>query len=127
MEKTIVPKLIVGITALFVFIMILSLVYTKSNTDAYTVYGGNAREIVIDAKRFEFIPNVIKVKEGEKIKLKINNIDAEHGISIPELGFEVHAESEEEFVFDKKGTFDFYCHHYCGSGHSAMTGVIIVE
>ena len=74
---------------------------------------------------FEFSPSVIEVKEGERIRLKINSLDTEHGLSIPELGIETH--DEVEFVADKKGTFDFYCHHYCGEGHSGMKGVLIVE
>mgnify|MGYP001578281824 FL=1 len=74
---------------------------------------------------FEFNPNVIKVKEGERIKLIINSLDVEHSISIPELRIDIH--DEGIFVVDKKGTFDFYCHTYCGNGHGAMKGVLIVE
>ena len=74
---------------------------------------------------FEFNPSVIKVKEWEKIKLKINSLDVEHSISIPELRIDIH--DEGIFVANKKGTFNFYCHTYCGSGHGAMKGVLIVE
>ncbi len=119
--------IIAGIVVIFILIVILLLVYMKADFNASVIDEGNVREIVIDAKRFEYSPNVIKIKEGERIRIKVNNLDTEHGMSIPELGFESHDEVGAEFVFDKKGTFDFYCHHYCGEGHSQMKGVIIVE
>jgi len=114
----------VGIVAIFIIIVLL-LVNLKTDIHANVVNEGNIREIIIDAKMFEFSPSVIEVKEGERIRLKINSLDTEHGLSIPELGIETH--DEVEFVADKKGTFDFYCHHYCGEGHSGMKGVLIVE
>jgi len=119
--------IIAGIAVIFVVTAILLLVNLKTGIHASVVNEGNVREITIDAKRFEFNPNVIKIKEGEAVRLKINNIDGEHGFSIPELGIEVHDEKGTLFIADKKGTFDFYCHHYCGSGHGGMKGVLIVE
>ena len=119
--------IIAGIAVIFVVTAILLLVNLKIGIHASVVNEGNVREITIDAKRFEYNPDVIKIKVGEAVRLKINNIEGEHGFSIPELGIEVHDEKEVEFIADKKGTFDFYCHHYCGSGHSGMKGVLIVE
>jgi cytochrome c oxidase subunit 2 len=29
--------------------------------------------------------------------------------------------------FDKPGTYVFICHEYCGIGHQAMSGKLIVE
>jgi len=70
-------------------------------------------------------PRTITVKEGEKIKLTINNLDTTHGINIPDLG--VSGRNIVEFTADKKGEYTFYCANFCGSGHSAMQGKIIVE
>ena len=117
---------IVGISIIFI-LMILVVFIFRGNFNAFAIDEGNVREIVIDAKRFEYNPNVIKVKEGEIIRLKINNLEGEHGFSIPELGLEIHDKKGVKFVADKKGTFTFSCHHYCGSGHNAMKGVLIVE
>jgi len=83
------------------------------------------REIIIDAKRFDFNPETITVKEGEKVKLSINNQDTTHGISIPDFG--VTGDNGVEFTADKKGEFTFYCNNYCGEGHRGMQGKIIVE
>lgn len=90
---------------------------SESNTDI--------REIMIDVKRFEFIPETIKVKQGEIIRIKINNLDTTHGIRIPELG--VSGNDVIEFTADKKGTFTFYCNNYCGKNHPNMKGKIIVK
>ena len=117
-------KILVAVIVAIVFVILL-LVYTKANINAHVIDEGNVREIVIDAKQFEFNPNVIKVKEGERVRIKINNLDVEHAISIPEFGIDIHGEGE--FVAKKKGNFSFSCHIYCGSGHEAMKGVLIVE
>ena len=119
--------IIVGIIIIFTLIFGLLFVNLKAGINASVIDDSNVREITIDAKRFEYNPDVIKIKWGEIVRLKINNIDGEHGFSIPELGIEVHDEKGTVFVADEKGTFDFYCHHYCGSGHSGMKGVLVVE
>ncbi len=117
---------ITGSIIIFIIVIVLFTFNLKTKINANIVNEENYdREITIDAKMFEFNPDVIRVKEGEKIKLKINSLDIEHSISIPELDIDIHGEGE--FVADKKGTFDFSCHTYCGSGHGAMKGVLIVE
>lgn len=98
---------------------------TSSEDIPETTLEDVVREISIDAKRFEFNPRTITVKEGEKIKLTINNLDTTHGINIPDLG--VSGFNSLEFTADKKGEFTFYCNNFCGSGHDAMQGKIIVE
>lgn len=118
-------RLFIGLVIFFIAIFFLLIFNFKTGISGFVIGGGVDREIIVDAKRFEFTPSVIKVKEGERIKLKLNNIDMEHSISIPELEIDIHGEGV--FVADKKGEFEFYCHTYCGSGHEAMKGVLIVE
>lgn len=84
----------------------------------------NVREISLDAKMFEFSQTEIRVKQGERIRISINNMDATHGIWIPGLG--VSGNEKVEFTADKKGEFEFSCNNYCGAGHRDMKGVIIV-
>src|SRR3989338_1681802 len=117
--------LVAGIVIIFIILISLLIFNFKPVVNAQVIDNGNVREITVDAKMFEFNPNVIKVKEGERIRIKINSLDVEHSINIPELGVQIH--DEGEFIATKKGTFDFYCHSYCGSGHSSMQGVLIVE
>lgn len=82
-------------------------------------------EIAVDAKKFEFTPNIIRVKEGEHVKITLTVLDGSHGMAIPD--FNVQGRDTLEFVADKKGTFTFYCNTYCGAGHSEMKGTLIVE
>ncbi len=84
------------------------------------------REITVNARRFEFSPSIIKAKKGEKVKIKINNIDTLHNIQIPELN---EFSNTEEFILDtsKSGEFDYFCSNICGLGHGDMKGKIIIE
>ena len=125
MEIKIKKLVIASVLIIFIILMVLLITNLKTDINAFAIGGGNVTEITIDAKMFEFSPNIIKVKEGERIRLKINNLDVEHSIIIPEL--EIHIHSEGMFVAKRKGTFNFYCHSYCGSGHDAMKGILIVE
>jgi len=117
--------LVAGVVIIFISLIFLLIFNFKSVTIAKVIDNGNVREIVVDAKMFEFNPSIIKVKEGEKIRIKMNNLDVEHSIYIPEL--DVHIHDEGEFVAEKKGNFTFSCHTYCGSGHENMKGILIVE
>jgi len=117
--------LVAGVVIIFILLIFLLIFNFKQVVNAKVIDNGNVREITVDAKMFEFNPSIIKVKEGERIRIKINSLDVEHSINIPEL--DVHIHDEGEFVATKKGTFDFYCHSYCGSGHENMKGVLIVE
>jgi len=85
----------------------------------------SARTITIDASRWQFSPNVIQVKQGEHVKIVVNNQDTTHGISIPEYG--VQSLDSVEFTADKAGTFAFHCPTFCGEGHREMTGTIVVS
>jgi cytochrome c oxidase subunit 2 len=95
------------------------------NFENSSVQGNNVREITIDAQRFAFSSDTITVKQGEVVRVKINNLDGLHGMRIPELG--IYGDNFVEFSADKKGEFMFYCNNYCGEGHSNMQGKIIVE
>lgn len=83
------------------------------------------REIAIDANRYTFAPAVIKIKEGERVKITVRNVDATHGISIP--AFNARGTESVEFVAPTKGNYPFYCATYCGAGHRDMQGTLIVE
>ena len=78
----------------------------------------------IDAKRWQFTPDIIRVKKGQNVKIIINNIDTVHGINLPE--FNAIGDDSIEFLADKTGEFSFFCKNFCGEGHSSMTGKIII-
>jgi cytochrome c oxidase subunit II len=92
---------------------------------------GDPKTIHITASRFRFEPATISVVEGDKVQLRVRSADQTHGFAIK--AFRVKApiskSGEEvivEFVADKAGTFDITCSEYCGSGHSAMKGKLVV-
>src|SRR5579863_7367025 len=106
--------------------------------------------IEVMAKTFEFTPNEIHVKMGERVQIELRTADRAHGIKLnvyaegasedgnPGLVFdhpqddakvEKHKESVIEFVAIRPGTYDFKCSVQCsmGHGHDRMTGKLIVD
>ena len=70
--------------------------------------------ITVDAKRWEYAPNLIKVKKGEKIKLKINNIDTDHNAEF--INMKTQTDKDGLIIIDTSttGTFIFKCADFCG-------------
>jgi PKD repeat protein len=96
---------------------------------------GVVREFTMTAKSFEFNPKIIEVNGGDTVRLKITGLDDGvgdgHGLGIWEFGISDVIRANQtvifEFVADKTGTFSFFCSRYCGSGHSGMTGTLLVK
>jgi len=106
----------------------------------------DATQVVnLTAKRYEFDPPTIRVKQGTRIQLKITATDHAHGFKISDLpdgggkpGL-VFASSQDcvridegqsatvEFVAQNPGTYSFRCCVHCGWHHRAMTGEEVVE
>ena len=83
------------------------------------------------AKKYEFSPNVVKVKKGDHVRLVITALDREHGIKIEAFKINQKLPKGEavtvEFTADQAGTFPFKCSDFCGLGHGKMKGELIVE
>lgn len=92
---------------------------------------GQAKEIQVTAKKYEFSPNPIQVKKGDHVKLVITSTDKEHGIKIDAFHIEQKLKKDVpttvEFTADKAGTFPFKCSVFCGMGHGGMKGTVVVE
>ncbi len=92
---------------------------------------GEAREIQMTAKKYEFKPNPITVKKGDHVKLVITALDHTHGFKLE--AFKINEKLEKgkqtivEFTADQAGTFPFECSHFCGMGHGKMKGKLVVE
>jgi nitrous-oxide reductase len=111
--------------------------------DPYAVEGGKERierkngvvHVYMTAIRSHFTPDVIRVKEGEKIALHITSLeqahDATHGFTID--SYNLHASLEPgkhvnmEFVADRAGVFPLYCTEFCSALHLEMAGYFLVE
>ncbi len=100
-------------------------------TPAANAAPADKRTISMSAELWKFTPNIVRVKQGEKVILEVTGISGTHGLSVPELGINETITQGNTVIVniptDKTGTFDFACSVQCGSGHSDMTGKIIVE
>jgi cytochrome c oxidase subunit 2 len=107
-----------------------------------------AQVIVVTAKKYEFDPSPIRVKQGARVQLKITATDHAHGFKISELAdgaavgskpglvfsspqdctkIEEGKTTTIEFVAQTSGTYSFRCCVHCGWHHRAMKGELIVE
>lgn len=98
----------------------------KANTAVISNWS-ETRIIQVDARKFSFIPNDIRVKQWEKVSLKINNIDMEHGAYF--MDWETNTDNQWNIIVDtsQPWTQIFSCANMCGSGHNDMQWRIIVE
>ena len=96
-----------------------------------TTATGTVKEFKMTAKQFAFEPSAIEVNKGDKVRLIVTSTDVPHGIAIPEYGINQRLDPGKpetiEFTADKQGSFTAFCSVFCGSGHSAMKGKIIVH
>jgi cytochrome c oxidase subunit 2 len=87
--------------------------------------------VEMTAERFRFLPEVIHVRQGTLVTLKIKAIDGTHGFDLGAFGIDLAIQENEtksvEFYASKQGEFDFQCSHFCGIGHLGMTGKVVVE
>jgi cytochrome c oxidase subunit 2 len=118
-----------------VIILLLALCATAAGAWARQVKGGgdveDVKTIDVIASRFQFEPATITVAQGDSVRLRLHSADRTHGFAIkafrvkaliPKVGEAVTM----EFVADQAGTFDFTCSEYCGTGHAAMKGRLVV-
>jgi cytochrome c oxidase subunit 2 len=114
------------------FVLFLLSSTTSSSSQTPQAQGpGQAHEIQMTAKKYEFSPNPIRVKKGERVRLIITATDRDHGIKIEAFNVEQKLKkgvpTTVEFTADKAGSFPFKCAVHCGFGHGGMKGTLIVE
>jgi cytochrome c oxidase subunit 2 len=92
---------------------------------------GEDSEIRVTARKYEFVPGVIKVKRGDHIRLVITALDRDHGFKLEAFHIDEKLAKGEavtvDFTADHAGTFSFECSHFCGLGHQKMKGQLTVE
>lgn len=107
----------------------------QTNTDSTTQPANTtttaAKEFTLKASKYTFDIKEIKVKQGDTVKITLENTDGTHDWRLDEFNAQtkVLQTGEKEtitFVADKKGTFEYYCsigqHRAMG-----MKGNFIVE
>jgi cytochrome c oxidase subunit II len=140
-------KLAVALSALVLAGLIASSPVSTSSAQS-TASTEGVQVITVTAKKYEFDPSPIRVKQGTKVRLNITAVDHAHGFKIspaPEGGetggepglvfsspqdctkIEKGQTATVEFVAQKAGTYHFRCCVVCGFHHHSMKGELIVE
>ena len=88
--------------------------------------------IEVTATRFAFEPSRIEVVEGDHVRLLVRSGDGVHGIGIKKFKVETVVPRGGEpvtvdFVASVTGSFPIVCSEYCGKGHDAMKGTLVVS
>ncbi len=96
-----------------------------------TPHSDGTIEVQMVASMFAYTPNEVKVPAGRPIRFRLTSADVTHGFLVS--GTNANAMlvpgyiTEFTTVFPKPGDFLLVCHEFCGLGHHAMFGHIIVE
>ena len=89
------------------------------------------RVVTVVAKKFVFVPDEIRLKQGEPVVIELTATEVTMGFSAPELGIRTDIvpgmPTRVRLMPAKAGRFLFNCDVFCGSGHEDMDGVIVVE
>ena len=93
--------------------------------------GEKEYEVHLLSKMWVFEPARIEIPAGSKVTIYTTSIDVLHGFHIEGKAVNLMsipgAVNKMEVVFNKPGTYKIICNEYCGVGHPAMYGEIIVK
>ena len=136
------------------FVLVVATLFSTSSaipgTSAQSAAGNdNVQVVEVTAKKYEFNPSPIRVKQGARVQLKITATDHAHGFKITEfpegeakgsspglvfsssspncVEIEKHQTQTVEFLAKTPGTYPFKCCVRCGWHHRSMKGELIVE
>jgi len=96
---------------------------------------GDEVHVYMTVVRSHFLPDTIRVKQGDLVHLHITSIeqarDAIHGFGISSYNVSVSLEPGKHaniaFRADRAGVFPFYCLEFCSALHLEMAGYLLVE
>jgi cytochrome c oxidase subunit 2 len=88
------------------------------------------RVIKLSARRFVFTPNTVELRRGQPVTFELTTQDVFMGMNVPD--FHVRSDivpgktMKLSFTPDRAGMFVFVCDVFCGDGHEAMSGTLVV-
>lgn len=96
---------------------------------------GNVVTVNGTVTRSHYTPDIVRVKEGDKVVFNWTNIesarDATHGFGLHgynvNLSLDPGATERAEIVATKAGVYPYYCTEFCSALHMEMTGWMLVE
>ena len=93
--------------------------------------GPGRYEVVVVAQAFAFNPAEIRVPRGSEVTFVATTVDVLHGFAIEGTRMNMMLVpgqvSRNTVRLDRPGEHLLVCHEYCGGGHHAMSGKVIVE
>lgn len=96
-----------------------------------TMAADGYKEFKVESYQFGWDPDTIEVNKGDKVRLILSTRDVAHGFAIRDYKINQPIKpgktSTVEFVADQQGIFTWYCSVFCGAGHGAMKGKLIVK
>ncbi len=87
--------------------------------------------INVNSRAFAYEPASIRVNRGDTVTIRLESLDATHGLAID--GYDVSLQAEPgssaraTFVADREGKFKFRCSVSCGPLHPFMIGELVVQ
>lgn len=97
---------------------------------AFSTSTPRTHEIKVEARRFDFSPNRIRVNQGERVIINLAAVDVVHGLYIDGYAVQTTAQpgvpTSIEFVADQAGKFRYRCSVSCGTMHPFMIGELVV-
>lgn len=122
-------KLIQFLVIFVIFASILITVGTSATTDLTEEHP--QREIIIEAKKFSYNPEIIEVNQGDKVTIILKSTDVHHGLYIDGYELKTDAKPGSEgnitFIADKTGKFAMRCSVTCGPFHPYMISYLKVK
>lgn len=89
------------------------------------------RVIKVVAKKFVFVPEEIRIRQGETVVIELTAPEVPMGFFLPDLAMRTDIMpgkvSTLRLTVDKAGSYGFLCDVFCGSGHEDMGGMLIVS
>ena len=87
-------------------------------------------EAYLVARMYDWYPT-LQLREGESYRLHISSTDIQHGFSVQPMNMNFQVIPGYDFVLEitptRAGEYTIICNEYCGIGHHAMIGEIIVK
>jgi cytochrome c oxidase subunit II len=89
------------------------------------------RTIEVTASHYEFSPERIEMKMGERVRLNVRSVDGAHGFFGRALGIDMKIPADGtpvaiDLAPTQPGTYVIQCSEYCGRGHRVMKARLVV-
>jgi len=93
--------------------------------------GNGEYDAYVIARQYLFDPRTITVPVGSSVTFYLTSIDVQHGFKLQNTNVNMQVVPGEvsrlTVEFDEAGEFDYICNEFCGAGHAAMFGSVVVE